>query len=339
MQILTFVPNSCIRHLAALAKNYELCRMLKVICIIWGFAAVGYLLRRWPQLWVARLITYSIWVMLFCIGIEVGANKVLMNSLGRLGLESLTVTLVTAFCCGTGCLFFWNFISGSSFRKIRKLEEKESSAEKKKFSFGKLWHTLQESFIIVAFFIAGVFAGLFFGCEFIPADATLYSLYVLLACVGFGIGQNRDLVRSLKSTKKKLMLLPLVTVLCTWAGSLLTAAIFPHHSITEWLAVGSGFGYYSISSIIITEVKGAELGTIALIYNVMREIFVIVFAPLIFKHFGPLAPISIGGATTADTTLPAITRVSGTALVPVSIFHGILVDFSVPFIVPFFCNF
>lgn len=339
MQLLTFVPFSCIVHIAALAKNYDLCTMLIVICVIWGFAAVGYLLRRWPQLWVAKLITFSIWIMLFCIGIEVGANEVLMNSLGRLGLESLTVTLVTGLTCGVGCLYFWNLISGSSFRKIRRLEEKQSPSEKQKISVKKLWALMEDSIIIICFFAAGVLLGFDAGSDYIPENATLYALYVLLACVGFGIGQNRDLVKSLKSTKKKLMLLPLVTIVCTWIGSIFTAAILPHHSITEWLAVGSGCGYYSISSIIISEAKGAELGTIALIYNVLREILTLLLAPVIYKYFGPLAPISMGGATTADTTLPAISRVSGSAMIPVSIFHGILVDFSVPFVVPFFCNF
>ena len=54
------------------------------------------------------------------------------------------------------------------------------------------------------------------------------------------------------------------------------------------------------------------------------------------KYFGPLAPISSGGATTMDTTLPIITRCSGQDFVIVSLFHGFLVDFSVPFLVTFF---
>ena len=39
-----------------------------------------------------------------------------------------------------------------------------------------------------------------------------------------------------------------------------------------------------------------------------------------------------------DTTLPIITRYSGESLVIVSIFHGFCVDFSVPFLVTFFCS-
>ena len=104
------------------------------------------------------------------------------------------------------------------------------------------------------------------------------------------------------------------------------------------MAVGSGFGYYSLSSIFITQYKGAELGTIALVANVVRELITLLGAPLLVRWFGKLAPISAGGATTMDTTLPIITQTSGKELVPVSIYHGFVMDFSVPFVVTFFCQ-
>ena len=88
----------------------------------------------------------------------------------------------------------------------------------------------------------------------------------------------------------------------------------------------------------IGQIKGAELGTIALLSNIMREIIALLCAPLLVKFFGKLAPISVGGATTMDTTLPIITRCSGQEFVIVSIFHGFIVDFSVPFLVTLFCS-
>ena len=104
------------------------------------------------------------------------------------------------------------------------------------------------------------------------------------------------------------------------------------------MAVAAGFVYYSLSSIFITEYKCPELGTIALLSNIMREIIALLGAPLLVKYFGKLAPISVGGATTMDTTLPIITRCSGKEFVIISIFHGFVVDFSVPFLVTFLCS-
>lgn len=76
----------------------------------------------------------------------------------------------------------------------------------------------------------------------------------------------------------------------------------------------------------------------ALLANISRELITLLCAPLLARWFGRLAPISAGGATTMDTTLPIITRVSGSRYVILSVFHGFTVDFSVPFLVTFFCS-
>lgn len=107
-------------------------------------------------------------------------------------------------------------------------------------------------------------------------------------------------------------------------------SVTPDLSLLDTLSVSAGFGYYSLSSILINEVRGAELGTIALASNILRELITIAFAPVMVKWFKNFAPISSGGATTADTTLPIIQRYAGNQYVPLSILHGAVVDFSVP---------
>ena len=112
--------------------------------------------------------------------------------------------------------------------------------------------------------------------------------------------------------------------------------MLPQRTVAEIMAVGSGFGYYSLSSIFITEYKGAELGTIALLSNIIRELIALLFAPFLVKYFGKLSPIAVGGATTMDTTLPVILKFSGKEFLVVSLFSGFVLDLSVPFLVTFF---
>ena len=76
----------------------------------------------------------------------------------------------------------------------------------------------------------------------------------------------------------------------------------------------------------------------ALMANIMRELITLLFAPLLVRWISPLAPISCGGASTMDTTLPIITRCAGQQWVFVSIVHAMILDFSVPFWVTFFCK-
>lgn len=207
---------------------------------------------------------------------------------------------------------------------------------------------MKGSLIVVGFFALGCLLG---WSGQLPAvilenDITVYVLYLLMFQVGLSIGSDKKLKEILSSIRPKLLLVPLATIVGTLSFSALVSLLLSRWSVADCLAVGSGFAYYSLSSILITELKApslgaqmaAELGTIALIANIIREIFALLGAPLFVKYFGRLAPISAGGATTMDTTLPIITRYSGKDLVFVAIFHGILVDFTVPFFVTFFCS-
>lgn len=199
---------------------------------------------------------------------------------------------------------------------------------------------MRGSLTIVAFFILGVVLGRFVE---MPAfitdnDPTLYALYVLMFLVGVSIGSDKKALQALKQQNLKILLVPAATIIGTLVGSALVSLIIQGRSLTDCLAVGSGFGYYSLSSIFITQYKGAELGTIALVSNIIRELVALLAAPLLMRYFGKLAPISVGGATTMDTTLPIITKYCGKEFVVISIFHGITVDFTVPFLVTFFCT-
>lgn len=199
---------------------------------------------------------------------------------------------------------------------------------------------MKGSLIIVGFFILGIAAGLsgMVPESIIDGDLTFYALCALLLCVGIGIGSDRNIVTKSKSLDVRMALLPLGTALGTFVGSLAVSLILSGRSPLDCLAVGSGFGYYSLSSIFITEYKGAELGTIALLANIIREMATLLLSPVLAKVFGPLAPISSGGVTSMDTTLPIIMASSGEQYSAVSIFHGFILDFSIPFLVTFWCT-
>ena len=199
---------------------------------------------------------------------------------------------------------------------------------------------MKGSLIIIGFFILGIVVGVMNWLPDLNAygNVSFLTLCALLFCVGVTVGNNTALLKSFRQLDPRLMLLPLMTITGTLAATAVASLGLPGRSLTDCLAVGSGFGYYSLSSILITEYRGPELGTVALLANIIREIITLLGAPLMVRFFGPLSPISAGGATTMDTTLPIITRASGDQFVILSLFHGFLVDFSVPFLVTFFCT-
>ena len=209
---------------------------------------------------------------------------------------------------------------------------------------------MKTSILIVGCFIIGCLLG---WSGWIPSSVmdgsnnySRYVLYILMFLVGISIGCDKKLREILRSVRLRLFLVPLATIVGTLAATALVSLFISRWSMPHCLAVGSGFGYYSLSSILITELTAgtlgsqaaAELGTVALIANVIRELIVLLGAPLLVRYFGRLAPICAGGATTMDTTLPVITRYAGKEVVFIAIFHAILIDFSVPFFVLFFCS-
>lgn len=208
--------------------------------------------------------------------------------------------------------------------------------------------TMKGSLIVVAFFVLGLFVG-HSDCLpswFMSSQTSFVALCALLLFVGMGIGLNPNMMRDIKSLSPRLALLPLVTILGSWMGAVVAyivmssdlCTLFQQRSLTSCLAVDSGFAYYSLSSIFITEYRGAELGTIALLANIVREMITLLLAPMLAKRFGPLAPITASGATTMDTTLPIIAQASGQKYVALSIYHGFVTDFSVPFLVTMWCT-
>ena len=181
---------------------------------------------------------------------------------------------------------------------------------------------MKGSLIIVSFFIVGTFCGLYhlIPYEFTHSNLSYYALCGLMFCVGISIGNDPNTLKSFRSLNPRLLFLPVMTILGTLAGCAVASLFLPHRSATDCMAVGAG------------------LGTIALLSNILREIIALLGASLFVKFFGRLAPISVGGATTMDTTLPIITRYCGKEFVIISIFHGFIVDFSVPFLVTLFCS-
>lgn len=198
---------------------------------------------------------------------------------------------------------------------------------------------MKTSLLILACFCLGILCGRF---GLLPEsldgkNVTLILLFVLMSCVGISVGSDRRLGEILRSLRPKILLYPLGTTIGTFLAAGL-CSLFLAYPLSHCLAVGAGFAYYSLSSILITQAVGTELGTVALICNLAREALTLLLVPLVARFAPEPAVIAMGGATTMDSTLPIMARTLGTQWVFVALVHAIVLDFSVPFWVIFFCS-
>ena len=306
--------------------------MLAIFAVIIGGIVTGRLLVGWRLAFVQRFITFIIWALLFLLGVEVGSDPAVVGSLATLGAAAFAIFALSVAGSVFAAWLLWRRIRGRAVSADEGGDADEAPVS--------AWTALKGSLVIVAFFVAGCLAGLFSALPFDVAGSRLstYVLYALMFCVGITLGSDTALAGRVRRLDPRLALLPVMTAVGTLAGAALSTLLLPPLTAGDTMAVGAGFGYYSLSSIFIADFRGAELGTVALLCNVMRELFTLLAAPLVARWFGPLAAVSIGGATTFDTTLPIITQSAGKPYAVVSVFHGCVLDFSVPFLVTFFCT-
>lgn len=286
---------------------------------------------------IGKPVIVMTWLLLLFLGWEAGSDREVIAALPSIGMDSALLSLggVAGSCLLAWLLWVFMGRKLDAVKAGAKEDGDEAGGERKMSA----WTGFGGSLVILGFFAAGVVLGL---CGLLGESRAVHllstwSLRILMMMVGMSVGGDREMLCSLKTMNPKLLLLPLATIAGTYAGCILVN-LFLSYEVKDVLAVGSGFGYYSLSSVLISESRGAFLGTVALISNIIREVFTLLFTPLLVRVAGPLAPISAGGATTADTTLPVISSSCGQNFILVSVFHGFTVDLSVPFLVSLFCS-
>lgn len=196
---------------------------------------------------------------------------------------------------------------------------------------------MKNSFLIGFLFICGILVGqININWHAIPVHYMMqFTLYLLMLFVGLSFGSDPRLKEILRSANLKLFLVPLTTIAGTFLGIMVYNLVFHLISPRDAYAIGAGFGYYSLSSILIAEFTGNDIAVIALLANVLREIITLLFTPLIARYFGQIAPIASGGATSMDTTLPVIVKTSGKNYLIMSLLNGIMLTLLVPIIISF----
>lgn len=296
--------------------------------------------------WQGRIVTWLIWLLLFLLGIEVGSNEMIVRSLPTLGVEALLLSSAATLGCCVLAWMLWrvsknNTVQEENEKKETSADKEGNPAEKEGLQGSSLIRGLKVmkgSLIVVGFFVIGLLGGIekMVPSWLLDGDVSFVALCGLLLFVGLGIGLNPEMKKEVRSLSPRMALLPVVTIIGSWLGALLIWTVL-HRTLSDCMAINSGFAYYSLSSIFITEYRDAELGAIALLANIIREMLTLLGAPLMARWFGPLAPISAGGATTMDTTLPILSQTVGQRYIALSIYHGFVVDFTVPFLVSWWC--
>lgn len=182
--------------------------------------------------------------------------------------------------------------------------------------------------------------GLLFGYLFLDTgvkdtlDLILMSaLDVMIFIAGIEIGSNRGILKRICNLHSALLALAIpFAVAC---GSICGALLLGHIaglSAYDSLLVGGGLGWYSFSSVVISAMYSTEIGTVAFLANMMREIsgfFLIPFLVRVHK-FLALAP---SGAATMDSGLPVVIKYTNLHVGMYSFINGLVLTLIVPVLI------
>lgn len=161
------------------------------------------------------------------------------------------------------------------------------------------------------------------GALALPSSGAMLLLLILL--VGIDLTQVKLNVQWLSWS---ILAVPLFVVLGSLVGGAMAAWI-TGESLRVSLALASGFGWFTLSSVMIGDALGQVYGTMALMTDLLRELLAIMVLYALGRH-QPQVGIGSAGATALDSTLPIIKQACSPDAVPLALVSGFLLTLLAP---------
>ncbi|BBF78465.1 lysine exporter LysO family protein [Acinetobacter ursingii] len=189
--------------------------------------------------------------------------------------------------------------------------------------------------ISYAFIALGFGATLGFIVHHFQINVLFNSWYLLLVFIGF-IGVELAYTHFDRTWLSwKILVVPLAAIFGSLIAAFFCFMLLTGYSLNEVIALSQGYGWYSMSGILFTKLHSTELGGIALLTDLFREIFAILLMYCLGWRF-PRSAISSAGATSMDVTLAMVKQSCGTHYVPHAMMSGIILSLLAPLLISFF---
>lgn len=159
-----------------------------------------------------------------------------------------------------------------------------------------------------------------------------FVLYALMFFVGISVGMSKGLIGKIREYGIRLLLVPAGIIVGSFAAGLVFAPLCGL-SLGEGAAVTSGMGWYSLVGVVLADLAGPQVGSIAFLSNLLRELVSFLIIPWISRHLNYPTCIAPAGATSEDTTLPMIIRCTNEETVVLGVINGIVCSAAVPVLV------
>lgn len=292
--------------------------------------------------WTGKVQTCAIVMLVVLMGSRMGSNEEVINNLGTIGLAAFTMTI--AMMAGSLiCLFIarkaLGFTKDARMAALHssELEAEASQEQEEKHGINKMTLIILCS-VIVGMALGYLVARPIFGENIAEFDSAAslgikIGLCILMVFVGLDLGLEGTVITMIKEAGWRIMVFPLACIVGTLISAALCGLLFKL-SLPESLAIGAGFGWYSLAPGIIMEAGYLTASAISFLHNVMREIVSILLLPIIAEKVGCIEAACVPGAPAMDVCLPIINRATKGKAVTYGFVTGVIMSFLVPIMVP-----
>jgi uncharacterized membrane protein YbjE (DUF340 family) len=297
--------------------------MFSGLLIILVPLVAGYLIplrHRHALQWINRLLSWIVYVILFFMGISLAFLDNLASNLLAIFHYSAVSIVVILLCNIIALLWLERTLPWRHNHQQEKLPSRIAMA----------MESLQLCGVVLLGFLLGLT-----GWPILhhATEASEYTLIFLLFLIGIQLRNNGMTLKQIVLNRRGMMV-AVVVVLSSLAGGVLNALILGL-PIKTGLAMASGFGWYSLSGILLTESYGPVIGSAAFFNDLARELIAIMLIPgLVLRHRS--TALGLCGATSMDFTLPVLQRSGGLEIVPAAIVHGFILSLLVPLLMALF---
>lgn len=246
-----------------------------------------------------KLTSFFIYLLIFLMGLRMGADEEVTSSLGSIGVQALFVTLLTAV---------GSMLGATAARKIVHLNrhslpagtEEEGAGER---GGGVNTSGIKSSIIICLMVVCGMLLGYFVlpqlmvpeRFEEVSSTLLVIGLCIMLGSVGFSMGLDGSIVRVLRGAGLGVVLVPIFSVI----GSLLAGVVYAF-----------------------------------LTPMTLREMLGIILLPVIAGKIGYIEAITLPGTASTDLCLPLVEKYCNPETMAYSFCTGMLMCITCAAFVP-----
>ncbi|OCG21710.1 lysine exporter LysO family protein [Gilliamella sp. App4-10] len=278
---------------------------------------IGYLIKIKNSNWLTKInliLSWMIYLILFIMGAELAQ------------LDNLTTNLQVILCYAI-VLFICTF--GGNFVVLMMLDFfSTSKSENLNQTYTSHFKMILESLRVCIALIVGFICGLLplFIWQY-AENVTQIILVFLLFLVGIQLRSNNISIKQILLNKVG-MTTSILVVMSVLLGGIVASFIL-NLPVRVGLAMSSGFGWYSLSGILMTEAHGPIIGSATFLNDMLRELCAIILIPTLIKRF-KFTTLGLCGATSMDFTLPMLQKGGGITIVPAAIAQGFLLTLLMP---------